>query len=70
MSSLALDSRLVQPNGLFAATRGANTDGHLFIDKAIELGATVVRCEEINDPIDHITYLVVENSAKALGHIG
>lgn len=69
VSSLALDSRLVEPNGLFAATRGANTDGHLFIDKAIELGATVILCEEINNPIDNITYLVVENSARALGHI-
>ena len=35
VSSLALDSRLVQKDGLFAATRGSNTDGHLFIDKAI-----------------------------------
>ena len=44
VSSLALDSRLVQKDGLFAATRGSNTDGHLFIDKAIELGASVILC--------------------------
>ncbi|MBL6730051.1 MAG: UDP-N-acetylmuramoyl-L-alanyl-D-glutamate--2,6-diaminopimelate ligase [Bacteroidia bacterium] len=69
VSSLALDSRLVQKDGLFAATRGSNTDGHLFIDKAIELGASVILCEEIINPKDHVTYLIVENSAMALGHI-
>lgn len=69
VSSLALDSRLVQKDGLFAATRGSNTDGHLFIDKAIELGASVILCEEISNPKDHVTYLMVENSAMALGHI-
>ena len=44
---MTLDSRAVQENYLFAATRGANTDGHLYIEKAIELGATVILCEEI-----------------------
>ena len=69
VSGLALDSRMVQSDNLFAATRGANTDGHLFIEKAIDLGATVILCEEVVDPKDHVTYLVVENSAKALGLI-
>lgn len=69
ISGLALDSRMVQSDNLFAATRGANTDGHLFIDKAIGLGAAVILCEEVVNPKDHVTYLVVENSAKTLGLI-
>ena len=59
ISGLALDSRMVQSDNLFAATRGANTDGHLFIDKAIGLGAAVILCEEVVNPKDHVTYLVV-----------
>ncbi len=47
IAGITLDSRAVKENYLFSATRGATTDGHLYIDKAIELGATVILCEEI-----------------------
>ena len=44
---LAHDSREVEEGGLFVAVRGEDTDGHLFIDKAIERGAVAVVCEEV-----------------------
>ena len=64
---LTLDSRAVADGFLFAATRGAHTDGHLYIDKAIASGAQVILCEEIESPKDGITYVQVENSALTLG---
>jgi UDP-N-acetylmuramoyl-L-alanyl-D-glutamate--2,6-diaminopimelate ligase len=69
VAGLTLDSRAVQAGYLFAATRGAHTDGHLYIAKAIELGATAVLCEEATDLQEGITYVVVENAAEALGII-
>jgi UDP-N-acetylmuramoyl-L-alanyl-D-glutamate--2,6-diaminopimelate ligase len=44
---LADDSRAVGPDGCFIAVRGVETDGHLFIDKAVQNGATAVVCEAV-----------------------
>ncbi len=45
VSSLVLDSRKASKDSLFFAIKGEQADGHLFIDKAIENGATVIVCE-------------------------
>lgn len=45
--SVEFDSRKVQQGSLFVALRGTQADGHLFIDKAVEGGATCVVCEEL-----------------------
>ena len=45
VESIAYDSRRVQKNGLFVALRGEKSDGHQFIDQAIERGATVIVTE-------------------------
>jgi len=44
---LADDSRAVGPDGCFIAVRGVKTDGHLFIDKAVQNGAHVIVCEAV-----------------------
>jgi UDP-N-acetylmuramoyl-L-alanyl-D-glutamate--2,6-diaminopimelate ligase len=44
---VADDSRKVQPGGLFVAVPGRTTDGHAFIDKAIQNGASAVVCERV-----------------------
>lgn len=68
ITSLALDSRKVQKGGLFFAVQGLTVDGHDFIDKAIELGASAIVCEEIpQDLRKNTTYIQVENSAAAMG---
>lgn len=41
------DSRAVGPDGCFIAVRGVETDGHLFIDKAVQNGAAAVVCEAV-----------------------
>ncbi|MEQ9426214.1 MAG: UDP-N-acetylmuramoyl-L-alanyl-D-glutamate--2,6-diaminopimelate ligase [Cyclobacteriaceae bacterium] len=68
LSSLCFDSRESEQGCLFFAVKGTQVDGHKFIDKAIELGASAVVCEELPRSLDDkVTYVQVDNSAKALG---
>jgi UDP-N-acetylmuramoyl-L-alanyl-D-glutamate--2,6-diaminopimelate ligase len=67
---IAIDSRQVQKNYVFVAIKGEKVDGHNFIANAIELGATVIICEEMpNQIIDGITYLQVNNSHETVAVI-
>lgn len=67
---LASDSRLVKPFSLFVALRGTQTDGHDYIEQAIQRGAIAVVCEEIPAvQAEKVTYVSVENAAEALGYI-
>src|SRR4051812_30179234 len=68
VSSLHIDSRQVTPGSAFIAIRGTLSDGHLFIDKAIESGAAVVVYEDAPPAKkEGITYVQVKNSAEAAG---
>jgi UDP-N-acetylmuramoyl-L-alanyl-D-glutamate--2,6-diaminopimelate ligase len=70
ISSIAFDSRKVERNGLFIAVKGGVSDGHQFIDKAIEMGAKAIVCEKMPDNIiSGVTYIEVENSGESLGQI-
>lgn len=50
--AIEYDSRRVKEGALFVAVRGYQTDGHLFIDKAIENGAAAILCEEYHSRAD------------------
>jgi UDP-N-acetylmuramoyl-L-alanyl-D-glutamate--2,6-diaminopimelate ligase len=65
---LAHDSRAVGPGGLFVAIRGEKTDGHLFIDKAVQHGAIAILCEAMPEEIDApgIACAQVTNTRAAL----
>ncbi len=66
--SLCIDSRKVVKNSVFIAVRGTLSDGHLFIDKAIELGATAIVCEERPATVKAgVTYVQVKDSAAVVG---
>ena len=68
VESIAYDSRRVQGNTLFVAIRGEKSDGHQFVDQAIEQGASVIVAErEISSP--RATCLVVEDSRSALADL-
>jgi UDP-N-acetylmuramoyl-L-alanyl-D-glutamate--2,6-diaminopimelate ligase len=68
VESIAYDSRRVQRNGLFVALRGEKSDGHQFIEQAVEKGATVIVTEkEVQSP--RATCVVVENTRSALADL-
>src|ERR1700739_1127970 len=68
VKDLQVDSRKATTGSCFIAIKGTAADGHLFIDKAIENGATAIVCETRPDKtIGHITYIEVDNSAIAAG---
>lgn len=70
VEGICFDSRNVQPGFLFIAVKGTLSDGHDFINKAVESGARAVVCEHLPGNVeDNVTYVTVKNSAHALGVI-
>jgi UDP-N-acetylmuramoyl-L-alanyl-D-glutamate--2,6-diaminopimelate ligase len=68
ITSLSFDSRKAVKGSVFFALRGTRTDGHKFIDAAVEAGAVAIICEKIPDrAAGGISYVQVEDSARALG---
>lgn len=45
VEGIQFDSRKVKPGDLFVAVKGTHVDGHQFIGKAVEMGASAVVCE-------------------------
>lgn len=70
VQSISFDSRVVSGPTLFVAIKGAKVDGHCYIRQAIAAGSLVVVCERIPDRlVEYTTYVVVTDSANALGKI-
>lgn len=70
ITSLESDSRKVEKDGLFVAVKGVNTDGHKYIPVVTSANVAAVVCEEIPSTLDKgVTYVRVNDSAKALGEI-
>ena len=68
IGQIVSDSRRVVPGSLFVAVRGVAVDGHQYIASAIEKGAVAVVCEEYPEELaDKVTFIVVKDSASALG---
>lgn len=67
---LEIDSRNIKPGYLFIAIKGTATDGHTFIEKAIENGASAILCMEIPENIrPEIAYIQVEDTEDAVGRV-
>lgn len=70
IEGLSFDSRYIKKGYLFIAIRGEAADGHKFITQATEKGAIAVVCEILPKVLSQdTTYIIVENSHYALGHI-
>lgn len=70
VTGVNIDSRKVKDGNLFVAMKGTQVDGHKFIPKAIELGATSILCEDLpEEKKDGITYVQVESTEKAAGPV-
>lgn len=66
ITTLTFDSRTVESGSCFVAIKGLQVDGHQFIDKAIDLGASAVICEVVPQSRAGVTYIQVANSSAAL----
>lgn len=75
IQAVQFDSRKVEPNTLFVAEKGTAADGHMFINKAIESGATAIVMDnaeympEATEQQNGVTYILTDSSSKALGLI-
>jgi len=70
VNAIQFDSRQVQDNDVFVAQKGVTVDGHQYIEKAINLGAKAIICEEIPErKSEQVTYIKVEDSNVALAII-
>ena len=70
ITGICFDSRKVSASSMFIATVGTVADGHQFITSAIEKGASVIVCEKLPKKLDAtVTYVVVDNSSRAMGLI-
>ncbi|MEC7265165.1 MAG: Mur ligase domain-containing protein, partial [Bacteroidota bacterium] len=61
------DSRAVGMDDVFVAVRGTLTDGHNYIQKAVDSGAKAIICEELPEIlVNGVTYLKVPDCNSAL----
>ena len=51
IAGINIDSRKIKDGHLFVAIKGTQTDGHRFIPKAIELGATAILVEDMPEQL-------------------
>ncbi|WP_108866426.1 UDP-N-acetylmuramoyl-L-alanyl-D-glutamate--2,6-diaminopimelate ligase [Aquimarina aquimarini] len=67
VNKIEFDSRRVEQDDVFVAIRGAVSDGHDFIEKAIDQGALAVVCEKKpNTIVEGVTYVEVGDTQSAL----
>lgn len=70
IEGLFTDSRKVKKNGMFFCVDGISTNGHKFIDSAIENGAVaIVHSEEIKVYHDDIVYIKVDDVVSTLNQV-
>lgn len=70
VTNVVFDSRKAIKNSMFVAQKGLVYNGHKFIDKAIELGATAIVCEEFPEKLkSDVVYIQVVDSNLALAII-
>jgi UDP-N-acetylmuramoyl-L-alanyl-D-glutamate--2,6-diaminopimelate ligase len=59
INALQIDSRNVKPGACFIAIKGVATDGHEYISKAVEQGATAIVCQHLPEQLNDHSLLTV-----------
>ena len=68
VTGIEIDSRKIEAGNLFIAMRGTQVDGHAYIAKAQEMGATAVACESLPEkPASDVNYLLYPNTEDVAG---
>lgn len=69
IGKLRQDSREVVPGDIFIAVKGSKSDGHNFIDEAIERGAGIIICQKEIEIDNNVTVIQVKKTRKLLGKL-
>ena len=70
INGIEIDSRKIKGGNAFIAIKGTQTDGHDYISKAIELGATAIICEKLPETLaEGVTYAKFDDTEDAVGKI-
>jgi UDP-N-acetylmuramoyl-L-alanyl-D-glutamate--2,6-diaminopimelate ligase len=70
INKIEFDSRKIQDNDVFVAIRGTVSNGHDFIETAINNGATIIVCDTLPEIIvTGVTYIEVKDTNEALAFI-
>ena len=70
ITGVNIDSRRIEKGHLFVAIRGTQVDGHSFIEKAVQLGASAVLCEQLPEQKQEgVAYVVVDSTEAAVGPV-
>ena len=70
VTGINIDSRKIEDGHVFIAMRGTQVDVHDFIDKASELGARVIVCEEKPEELkEGVCYVVVQSTTDVVGEM-
>lgn len=67
-SCVVIDSRKIEPGGIFIAAKGEKVDGHRFIGQVAEKGALGIVCERAEKDCP-VPYILVKDSFQALKDI-
>lgn len=69
VQSLQIDSRKIQKGDIYAAFVGTQSDGHDFIESAIDRGAICVVCERMPEDKKDITYILTSDARGFVGQM-
>lgn len=69
LKEITADSREVSSGTVFFCIKGYNIDGHKFISKALEMGASVVVGEDENDDEKYVQVISVQNVLKSISQV-
>ncbi len=75
VSKLSFHSKRVETGTIFFSMKGENADGHLFIEDAIQLGATVIvgnhthQLSQLSERYSACTFIAVPDVRKAMAYL-
>ena len=70
ITGVNIDSRLIEKGHMFIAMKGTQVDGHAYIGKAIEKGASAIVCEDLPATLnDDVCYIKVKDCEDVVGPI-
>lgn len=70
VTGITYDSRKVEHGFIYVARKGSNADGHDYIQKAIQNGASCIVCERLPEDVEQtIAVVQVRDAAKALAEL-